>query len=124
MLKNMIMIVLTVCLNTAGQFMMKAGVNKIGQIGFHNMFGSFLKVVSSWFVIGGFISYAVSAVLWIIILSRAELSWAFPMVSLSYVLTALIAPYLLNETFSIQRFVGILVIVAGVFLVSRTYVGS
>lgn len=124
MLKNMIMIVLTVCLNTAGQFMMKAGVNKIGKIGFENIFGSFVKVVSSWFVIGGFISYAVSAVLWIVILSRAELSWAFPMVSLSYVLTALIAPYLLNETFSIQRFVGILVIVAGVFLVGRTYAGS
>jgi len=124
MLKNMIMIVLTVCLNTAGQFMMKAGVNKIGKIGIENIFGSFVKVVSSWFVIGGFISYAVSAVLWIVILSRAELSWAFPMVSLSYVLTALIAPYLLNETFSIQRFVGILVIVAGVFLVGRTYAGS
>jgi drug/metabolite transporter (DMT)-like permease len=124
MLKNMIMIILTVCLNTAGQFMMKAGVNKIGKIGLDNILGSFMKVITSGFVIGGFISYAVSAVLWIVILSRAELSWAFPMVSLSYVLTAVIAPFLLNETFSVQRFIGILVIVAGVFLVSRTYVAT
>lgn len=123
MLKNMVMIILTVCLNTAGQFMMKAGINKIGKISFDNLLESLLRAVSSAFVIGGFASYAVSAVLWIVILSRAELSWAFPMVSLSYVLTAIIAPFLLNETFSIQRFVGIIVICVGVFLVSKTYSG-
>jgi len=121
MLKNLIMIMATVILNTAGQFMMKAGINKIGKIGLGNIMEAFQKVVTSWYVIGGFSSYALSAVLWILILSRAELSWAFPMVSLSYVITALLAPYLLNEPFSIQRFIGILVICAGVFLVSRTY---
>lgn len=121
MVKNLILIIATVCLNTAGQFMMKAGINKIGKIGLANMADSFLKVITSGYIISGFCSYAVSAVLWILILSRSELSWAFPMVSLSYVITALLAPVLLNETFSIQRFVGILVICVGVFLVSRTY---
>ncbi len=119
-MKNLVMILATVILNTAGQFMMKAGINKIGKIGLDNIVEAFQKVVTSWYVIGGFTSYALSAVLWILILSRAELSWAFPMVSLSYVITALLAPYLLNEAFSIQRFAGILVICAGVFLVSRT----
>ncbi len=121
MIKNLVMIVATVFLNTAGQFMMKAGINKIGKIGFANMTDSFIKVISSGYIISGFCFYAISAVLWIIILSRSELSWAFPMVSLSYVITALLAPALLNETFSIPRLVGILVICAGVFLVSRTY---
>lgn len=121
MIKNLVMIVATVFLNTAGQFMMKAGINKIGKIGFGNLTDSFIKVVSSGYIIGGFCFYAVSAVLWVVILSRSELSWAFPMVSLSYVITALLAPVLLNETFSVQRFVGILVICAGVFLVSRTF---
>ena len=121
MLKNLVMIMATVILNTAGQFMMKAGINRVGKIGLGNIVEAFQKVVTSWYVIGGFTSYALSAVLWILILSRAELSWAFPMVSLSYVITALLAPYLLNETFSAQRFIGILVICAGVFLVSRTY---
>ena len=121
MMKNLVMIMATVILNTAGQFMMKAGINRVGKIGLGNIVEAFQKVVTSWYVIGGFTSYALSAVLWILILSRSELSWAFPMVSLSYVITALLAPYLLNESFSIQRFIGILVICAGVFLVSRTY---
>lgn len=124
MLKNLLMIILTVILNTAGQFMIKAGVNEIvsttGKIDFSNLLGWLLKAVGNGFVLGGFFSYALSAVLWIVILSRAQLSWAFPMVSLSYVITALVAPVLLNETFSYMRFIGILIICLGVFFVSRT----
>ncbi len=122
MLKNLLLILLTVCLNTGGQFLMKAGVNRVGKISlFNNFFSSIFKALTSGLVIGGFGFYVVSAILWIIILSRAELSWAFPLVSLSYVITAIVAPIVLHESFSVQRFVGTLVIVLGVFIVSRTY---
>jgi drug/metabolite transporter (DMT)-like permease len=124
MLKNLLLIFMTVCLNTAGQFMMKAGINKIGKIDLSQFFAFLPRVVTSGFVIGGFVAYAVSAALWIVVLSRAELSWAFPMVSLSYVLTAILSPVLLGESFSAQRFIGILVICFGVFLVGRTFSGQ
>ena len=124
MLKNLLLIIMTVFLNTAGQFMMKAGINKIGKIDLSRFFEFLPRVATSGFVIGGFCAYAVSAALWIVILSRAELSWAFPMVSLSYVLTAIFSPMLLGESFSILRFAGILVICLGVFLVSRTFSGQ
>ncbi len=121
MLKNLLLIFLTVCLNTAGQFLMKAGINKVGKISiFNDFFSSIFKVCTSVLVLGGFGFYIVSAGLWIIILSRAELSWAFPMVSLSYVITVLAAPVILHETFSVQRLVGTFVICLGVFLVSKT----
>lgn len=122
MFKNLLLILLTVCLNTGGQFLMKAGVNRVGKISlFNNFFNSIFKALTSGLVIGGFGFYVVSAMLWIIILSRAELSWAFPLVSLSYVITAIVAPIVLHESFSVQRFLGTLVIVVGVFIVSRTY---
>lgn len=124
MLKNLLLIGMTVCLNTAGQFMMKAGINKIGKIELSRFLDYVPRVVTSGFVIGGFFAYAVSAALWIVILSRAELSWAFPMVSLSYVLTAIFSPVLLGESFSVHRFIGILVICLGVFLVGRTFSGQ
>ncbi len=123
MIKNLLLIIFTVFLNTAGQFMMKAGINRIGKIDLTRFLEFLPRVVTSGFVLGGFLAYALSAVLWIVILSRAELSWAFPMVSLSYVLTALFSPFLLGESFSLQRFIGILVICAGVFLVGRTFSG-
>lgn len=124
MLKNMLMIVATVCLNTAGQFMLKAGINRIGTIDISRFLSYLPGLASSPLVVAGLSSYVLSAALWIVILSRAELSWAFPMVSLSYVITAIFSPILLNEPFSLQRFFGILVICAGVFLVSRTFSGS
>jgi drug/metabolite transporter (DMT)-like permease len=124
MLKNLLLIVMTVCLNTAGQFMMKAGINRIGKIDLSRFFDFIPRIVTSGYVLGGFFAYMVSAALWIVILSRAELSWAFPMVSLSYVLTAIFSPILLGESFSVQRFIGILVICVGVFLVSRTFSGQ
>ena len=118
----MLLIVLTVMINTSGQFVIKTGVNRIGKISItEDFFGTILKAFTSWIIIGGFGLYFLSAVLWIVILSRAELSWAFPILSLSYVITVLISPVLLNETFSVQRLLGTLVICVGVFLVSRTY---
>jgi drug/metabolite transporter (DMT)-like permease len=122
MLKNLLLIVLTVMINTTGQFVIKTGVNKIGKISItQNLFGTILRALTSWVIIGGFGLYFLSAILWIIILSRAELSWAFPILSLSYVITVLASPILLNESFSVQRLMGTLVICIGVYLVSRTY---
>jgi drug/metabolite transporter (DMT)-like permease len=120
MLKSLFLIILTVIINTTGQFMVKTGVNRVGAVSLTNIH-TILRALSSVLVIGGFIVYFVSALVWISILSKSELSWAFPMLSLSYVLTALLSPVLLNEAFSIQRLFGTLVICLGVFLVYRTY---
>jgi drug/metabolite transporter (DMT)-like permease len=120
MLKSLVLIVFTVIINTAGQFMVKTGVNRVGHVSLAD-FGSVFRALTSWLVLAGFAVYFLSALLWISILSRAELSWAFPILSLSYVLTALLAPVVLHESFSALRFAGILVICFGVYLVSRTY---
>lgn len=120
MLRNLILIVLTVMINTSGQFMVKTGVNRVGSVSLADI-GSIFRALTSWLVLAGFALYFLSALLWISILSKAELSWAFPILSLSYVLTAILSPILLNESFSAQRFAGIIVICFGVFLVGRTY---
>ena len=122
MLKNLLLIVFTVLVNTTGQFVIKTGVNRIGAISLRdNFFGTIFKALTSWIIISGFGLYFISAIIWIIILSRAELSWAFPILSLSYVITVLVSPILLNESFSTQRLIGTLVICLGVYIVSRTY---
>jgi drug/metabolite transporter (DMT)-like permease len=120
MLKSLLLIILTVFVNTTGQFLVKSGLNRVGAVGLMDIH-AILRALSSVLVIGGFVVYFISALIWISILSRSELSWAFPMLSLSYVLTALLSPVLLNEAFSVQRFIGTLVICLGVFLVYRTY---
>jgi drug/metabolite transporter (DMT)-like permease len=120
MLKSLALIILTVIINTTGQFAVKTGVNKVGAVSLTDIH-AIIRALTSWMVIAGFLLYFASALLWISILSRNELSWAFPMLSLSYVLTAILSPVFLHESFSVQRFAGIVVICLGVYLVTRTY---
>jgi len=120
MLKSLFLIVLTVLINTTGQFMVKTGVNRVGAVSLLDVH-AIIRALTSWLVLGGFVVYFLSALVWISILSRAELSWAFPILSLSYVLTALLSPVFINESFSAQRFIGTLVICLGVFIIYKTY---
>jgi multidrug transporter EmrE-like cation transporter len=56
---------------------------------------------------------------WLLVLSRVEVSIAYPLTSLGYIATALIAYVMLGEDFSSIRIAGILIIIAGVYLVCR-----
>ena len=120
MLRNLFLILLTVILNTFGQFTVKTGINKIGMVNLGDIH-SILRAFSSWIVLSGFAIYFASSLIWLSILSKVELSWAFPILSISYVLTVLLSPVFFHESFSTQRFLGTLVICIGVFLVGRTY---
>ncbi len=66
------------------------------------------------------LAYGVSVLTWIVGLSRVPVSQAYPMLSLGYVLTALLAWQWLNEPISAMRWAGIGVIIVGVWLVSRS----
>ena len=120
MIESLFLIVLTVIINTTGQFMVKTGINRVGAVSLTDVH-AIIRALSSWLVLGGFVVYFISALIWISILSKAELSWAFPILSLSYVITALLSPVFLNEVFSVQRLIGTIVICLGVFLVYKTY---
>jgi len=111
-----------VLLNAAAQLLLKAGTNSIGAFGFtaDNVVPVGMKVASNPFIIGGLACYAVSVVVWIMALSRVEVSLAYPMLSIGYVINALAAWYLFGEALTAQRMVGIGTIVVGVFLVARS----
>jgi drug/metabolite transporter (DMT)-like permease len=71
-------------------------------------------------VLGGLGLYGLGTVLWLAVLSRAELSQAYPFVGLSFVLTAIFGVVLFQDTMSVSRVAGIAAIVAGVWLVGRS----
>ena len=111
-----------VLLNAAAQLLLKAGTNGIGAFAFSadNLVPVGIKVASNPFILGGLGCYAVSVVVWIMALSRVEVSLAYPMLSIGYVVNALAAWYLFGEALSAQRMIGIGTIVVGVFLVARS----
>lgn len=68
----------------------------------------------------GMVCYAASIGLWLVVLSRTEVSAAYPMLSIGYVIAAVLGVAFLGETVGIERIAGIALIGAGVMLVART----
>ena len=111
-----------VLLNAGAQLLLKAGTNALGVITLtrDNWAGEFGGMASEpHFLVGAF-CYAVSLVVWIIGLSRVPVSIAYPMLSLGYVVNAIAAHYLLGESLTVARWLGIGFIIVGVWLVART----
>lgn len=111
-----------VLLGTAGQILLKAGTNAIGHFEFTlaNALPVATRVALEPRIAGGTACYAVGLAIWIMALSRTEVSVAYPMLSVGFALNALLAWWLLGEGVSAQRLAGIAVIMLGVWLVARS----
>jgi drug/metabolite transporter (DMT)-like permease len=72
------------------------------------------------YVFVGLACFGMSAVFWLVVLSRLELSLVYPMVSVAYILVAIFSWFFFKENVNLVRWLGILVIVMGVFLISRS----
>lgn len=111
-----------VLLNAAAQLLLKAGTNAVGHFAFsaENLIPVGLKLALEPHILGGIACYVVSLVVWIMALSRVEVSIAYPMLSIGYVINALIAWHFFGESVNAMRMAGIGVIIVGVFLVARS----
>jgi multidrug transporter EmrE-like cation transporter len=116
------LIMLDVALNVTGQLSLKYGMSRIGNfnLSLHNLPPVFLKAAFNPFVLLGLLCYGLGFMVWLLVLAKAEVSWAYPLISLGYVFTALLARPLIGEAVSLSRLAGIVVICAGVFLVARS----
>jgi multidrug transporter EmrE-like cation transporter len=111
-----------VLLNAAAQLLLKAGTNVVGQFEFsaQNILPVGMKLALEPHIAGGLACYVVSVAVWIVGLSRVEVSIAYPMLSVGYVVNAAAAWYLFGESFTAQKLIGIAFIICGVFLVARS----
>lgn len=118
----LMLILFDVCLNVAGQLSLKFGMNKLGNfsISVPALPSVFLRAATSPFVILGLCCYGLAFLVWLIVLSKAEVSFAYPMISLSYVFTAILAWQLLGEHVTAIRLVGIFVTCLGVVIIARS----
>ncbi len=71
-------------------------------------------------IIMGLALYGLSVGLWLIVLAKSDVSYAYPFVGLGFVFTALYAATMLHEPMGFSRVGGIVLIVLGVWFVSRS----
>ena len=111
-----------VLLNAGPQLLLKAGTNAVGVFEFNrgNLVPVGWELATEPHIIGGLGCYVLSVIVWILALSRVEVSIAYPMLSIGYVVNALAAWYLFGEAVTLTRIAGIGVIIVGVYLVARS----
>jgi len=111
-----------IMLNALAQLLLKAGTNAVGAIHLNagNLLPTAIKLATQLPIIGGLSCYVVSVVVWIIGLSRVDVTIAYPLLSLGYIVNAFGAWYFLGEALSAQRILAIGVIIAGVALLARS----
>lgn len=111
-----------VLLNATAQLLIKAGAATAGQFSFTagQILRAGLHFATQWQILAGLACYAISVVVWILALTRVQVSIAYPMLSLGYVVTAFAAWWLFGESLTPQKLLGIAIIIAGVVLLART----
>lgn len=117
------LVLLSVILNTIGQLLFKIGLNQVGAFSFSPVsllhFG--LKVLTNLSVMFGLMIYVISTMVWFLVLSRADVSFAYPLVSIGYIFNSVAAYYILHENaFSPMRLLGTLTIIVGVVLICQS----
>ncbi len=116
-MKEIILILSCVILNSIAQIFLKLGMNSIGRNISSFGPGNIQLLISNSNVIIGGVLYAVSFVVWLYVLSKVKLSYAYPFISLSYVIVVILGFFILNEKISSAAWVGILLVVIGVSLI-------
>lgn len=120
--RSILLIIVAMLIGVVGQLCLKAGMNQVGKIDVINwsqplqVFGPAFTRPLVWL---GLIAYAASAMLWLIVLSRFDLSYAYPMLASMYVVIPVVSRLFLGESIPPLRWLGMFVVLMGVVLVSR-----
>jgi drug/metabolite transporter (DMT)-like permease len=124
--KNRVMLIglilLSVGLAALAQLTLKHGMNQVtAHAGVATLSAASLRsVATNLFVIAGLAIFGLSAIVWLLVLSRASLSFAYPFASLSYAVIVLADRFLLQQRIPVARWAGVACIMVGIVLVAQT----
>lgn len=123
MIKTLVLVLIAGLLGGAGHVMLAKGMKTIGDLTEAStavVGGMVGRTVSNPWVLLGVLLQAGFFFMYLTLLSRADVSKILPMTAFDYIVVALLAQLFLSEPVTPGRWTGIGLIVAGVFLVSRT----
>lgn len=113
----------SVLMSAAAQIVLKAGMSSpavAGTLGSAPAWHSVLTALTQPLVLAGLLLYFGSALVWLLVLARMDVSIAYPFVGLGMVLTMLFAWVVHDEPLTVAKVVGTLLIGAGVVVVARS----
>ena len=116
---NFIIIIISVLLNALAQIFLKIGMKKFAPIDLqNNLLQTSISIIINPYIIGGFISYGASIILWLWVLSKVEVSLAYPFQALGYILVTILAWLIFHEEINIIRVSALVFITIGLILLA------
>lgn len=116
------MVLTSVAFGAVGQLTLKAGMNSIVQSygKLQLSFDTLLHMATNPLLIVGIAIFGVSTLLWLFALAKADLSFAYPFLSLTYLAVLIGGAFLFGDKVTLPRVLGFAVIIAGVWIVARS----
>ncbi len=118
-LTNLIVIVSSVLLNALAQILLKAGMKNFSNIDLkNNIMQTFLSIALNPYIISGFISYGISIILWLWVLSKVDVSLAYPFQALGYIVVTILAWLIFQENVNMTRIIALIFITLGLIILA------
>ncbi len=117
-----LLILLCVLISSVGQLLLKFGMDQVAktELSALPIFQAAWKVFFNPYVFSGITCYAIGLLVWLYILSRTQLSYAYPLMSLSYAAIPLLAWHFFGESLGALKVSGIFLVMLGVLLITRS----
>jgi len=119
----LILILINVLLTSFAQIVLKAGMSTqavLGSVGGGFRLASFGTIFTSPYVILGLVMYFASAFIWLIVLSKVEVSLAYPFVGLGFIVTMVLGALVHGDAVGFMRILGTLLVAVGVVVLARS----
>jgi multidrug transporter EmrE-like cation transporter len=114
-----VLIFVSILLSACGQVAMKLGASSLA--GKSDLFLlKILQYITNVPIVVGLSLYGISAFVWIAAIERVQLSYAYPMAALGYVLVAILSVFLFQEPMSATRMAGLAIIIIGVIVLAQS----
>ena len=122
MMRIALIAMLSIAMSVAAQFLLKAAVSgsaaRTALAQAHSV-GDYASLLLNRYLLAGFALYGLGAFAWLAVLSKWDVSKAYPLVGVGFVLS-LIVGLLLGERITVERALGVALICAGVVMVGRS----
>ena len=119
MLANLIFIITSVLLNALAQILLKAGMKNFNNIDLkNNVIQTFISIAINPYIICGFISYGISILLWLWVLSKVDVSYAYPFQALGYIVVTILAWLIFQENINLTRIIALIFITLGLIILA------
>lgn len=114
------LLLVAISLSVTGETLLKVGMNRIGSLDLTpaTLLPTFWRVFTTPVIVAGFALIFGGSLFWLVVISKWNLSLAYPLLSISYIASLFIGALFLNEVLTPLRILGVLVVVVGVVLIT------